>query len=92
MKASKLPRVEIFVPPENVIGKDTASSIKAGIIFGYAGLVDGMVKRMQAEMGTNAKVIATGGLAGLMQQVSETIEVVEPALTLEGLRIISNNL
>ncbi len=92
MKASKLPRVEIFVPPENVIGKDTASSIKAGIIFGYAGLVDGMVKRMQAEMGTNAKVIATGGLAELMQQVSETIEAVEPALTLEGLRIISNNL
>ena len=92
MKASKLPRVEIFVPPENVIGKDTASSIKAGIIFGYACLVDGMVKRMQAEMGTNARVIATGGLAELMQQVSETIEAVEPALTLEGLRIISNNL
>ncbi len=92
MKASKLPRVEIFVPPENVIGKDTASSIKSGIIFGYAGLVDGMVKRMQAEMGTNARVIATGGLAELMEQVSETIEAVEPALTLEGLRIISNNL
>jgi len=92
MKASKLPRVEIFVPPENVIGKDTASSIKAGIIFGYAGLVDGMVKRMKIEMGTNPRVIATGGLAELMCQVSETIEVVEPALTLEGLRIISNSL
>lgn len=92
MKASKLPRVEIFVPPENVIGKDTASSIKAGIIFGYAGLVDGMVKRMKIEMGTNPRVIATGGLAELMCQVSETIEVVEPALTLEGLRIISNGL
>ena len=92
MKASKLPRVEIFVPPESVIGKDTASSIKAGIIFGYASLVDGMVKRMQAEMGTNPKVIATGGLAELMYQVSETIEALEPALTLEGLRIISNGL
>jgi type III pantothenate kinase len=91
-KASKLPRVEIFVPPANVIGKDTIGSIKSGIIFGYAGLVDGMVKRMQAEMGTNARVIATGGLAELMEQVSETIEAVEPALTLEGLRIISNNL
>ena len=92
MKASKLPRVEIFVPPESVIGKDTTSSIKAGIIFGYAGLVDGMVKRMKTEMGTNPRVIATGGLAELMCQVSETIEAVEPALTLEGLRIISNSL
>lgn len=92
MKASKLPRVEIFVPPEKVIGKDTISSIKAGIIFGYAGLVDGMVKRMTREMGTNPRVIATGGLADLMCQVSETIEAVEPNLTLEGLRIISNRL
>ena len=92
MKASKLPRVEIFVPPESVIGKDTASSIKAGIIFGYAGLVDGMVRRMKIEMHTNPRVIATGGLAELMYQVSETIEVVEPDLTLEGLRIISNSL
>ena len=92
MKASKLPRVEIFMPPESVIGKDTASSIKAGIIFGYASLVDGMVKRMRAEMGTNPRVIATGGLAELMYQVSETIEALEPALTLEGLRIISDSL
>jgi len=92
MKASKLPRVEIFVPPENVIGKDTAGSLKSGIIYGYAGLVDGMIKRMKAEMGTNPRVIATGGLAELMSQVSETIEAVEPDLTLEGLRIISNGL
>ena len=92
IKASRLPRVEIIVPPESVIGKDTASSIKAGIIFGYAGLVDGMVTRMKMEMGTNPRVIATGGLAELMYQVSEMIEVVEPALTLEGLRIISNSL
>jgi type III pantothenate kinase len=92
MKASKLPRVEIFVPPTSVIGKDTAHSIKAGIIYGYAGLVDGMVKRMKIEMGTNPKIIATGGLAELIYQVSETIEAVEPTLTLEGLRIISNSL
>ncbi len=91
MKASKLPRVEIFVPPKSVIGKDTASSIKAGIIFGYAGLVDGMVQRMKREMGTNPRVIATGGLAELIYKVSETIEAVEPNLTLEGLRIISNS-
>ena len=88
MKASKLPRVEIFSRPEQVIGKDTAASIKSGIIYGYAGLVDGMVKRMKIEMDTNPKVIATGGLAELMAGVAETIEGVEPALTLEGLRII----
>jgi len=91
-KASKLPRVEIFVPPERVIGKDTASGIKSGIIYGYAGLVDGMVKRMKNEMGTDPRVIATGGLAKLMHHVSDVIEVVEPNLTLDGLRIISNNL
>ena len=90
MKASKLPRVEIFQSPQKVIGKDTASSIQSGIIYGYAGLVDGMVKRMKAEMGTNPGVIATGGLAELMYEVTETIEAVERNLTLEGLRIVSN--
>ena len=91
-KASKLPLVEIFVPPAHVIGKDTISSIKSGIIFGYAGLVDGIVRRMKTEMGTDPKVIATGGLAELLFDVSETIEAVEPALTLEGLRVIANNM
>jgi type III pantothenate kinase len=91
-KASKLPRVEIFVPPGRVIAKDTIGGIKSGIIYGYAGLVDGMVKRMKKEMGTNPRVIATGGLAKLMNDVSEMIEAVEPNLTLDGLRIISNNL
>lgn len=88
-KASKLPRVEIFRAPSCVIGRDTSSSIQAGIIFGYAGLVDGIVQRMQQEMGGNPKVIATGGLASLMANVSKRIEVVEPNLTLEGLRIIA---
>ena len=87
-KTSKLPKVELFSPPEKVIGKDTESSIKAGIIYGYAGLVDGIVKRMKIEMDTNPRVIATGGLSKLMHSVSETIEAVEPDLTLEGLRII----
>ena len=88
---SKLPRVEIFTPPLTVIGKDTENSIKSGIIYGYAGLVDGLVKRMKIEMGTGPKVIATGGLANLISSVSETIEAVEPHLTLYGLQIISNN-
>src|SRR5690606_34522995 len=72
--ASKLPRVEIFQPPDAVIGKDTAASIKSGIIFGYAGLVDGVVRRMRRELDGNAKVIATGGLAPLLKDVAETIE------------------
>ncbi len=87
-KASKLPRVEIFEPPEAVIGKDTAGSIKSGMIFGYAGLVDGMVDRMAGEMEGTPRVVATGGLAPLMQNVTRTIEAVEPLLTLEGLRLI----
>ncbi len=91
LKASKLPRIEIFEPPEHVVGKDTGQSLKSGIIYGYAGLVDGIVKRMKAEMGTNPKIVATGGLASLISHVSETIETIEPDLTLEGLLIISNS-
>lgn len=92
IKASRLPRVEIFTPPDRVIGKDTSGSIQSGIIYGYAGLVDGMVTRMRAEMGSNPKVIATGGLAVLMGRVSQVIEAVEPGLTLDGLRLIAGSL
>ena len=87
-KASKLPRVEIFVAPKRAIAKDTVSSMNAGIIFGYAGLVDGIVRRIKSEMTTTPKVIATGALAELVAEFAETIEAVEPHLTLEGLRII----
>ncbi len=87
--ASKLPRIEIYAPPANVIGKTTEDSMKAGIILGYAGLVDGIVKRIKQEIKTDPTVIATGGLARLMGDVSETIEAIEPDLTLQGLRIIS---
>jgi len=90
MKASKLPRVEIFTTPKNVIGKDTNNSIQSGIIYGYAGLVDGMVKRMKIEMNSDPKVIATGGLAQLIGDVSETIEKIERLLTIEGLKIIGD--
>ncbi len=88
MKASKLPRVEIFSPPERIIGTDTSGSIQSGIIFGYAGLVDGMVRRMAKEMNSSPKVIGTGGLAPLMADVCGSIEEVDQDLTLEGLRII----
>jgi type III pantothenate kinase len=81
--ASKLPRVEIFKPPERVVGKDTISCLQSGIIFGYAGLVDGIVGRMQTEMGGKPKVVATGGLAPLIREVAHTIESVDPDLTLQ---------
>ena len=87
-KASKLPHVEIFAAPERVIAKDTISSMNAGIVFGYAGLVDGIVRRIKSEMASKPKVIATGALAELVAEFAETIEEVEPHLTLEGLRII----
>jgi type III pantothenate kinase len=87
-KASKLPRVEIFARPKRVIAKDTVSSMNVGIVYGYAGLVDGMVRRIQKEVGEEVLVIATGGLAPLICDVSETIDHVEEFLTLEGLKVI----
>lgn len=86
-KASKLPKVD-FSRPKNIIARDTVSSMNAGIIFGYAGLVDGIVNRMKKECGEEATVVATGGLAPLICDVAETIDHVEAFLTLEGLMSI----
>ncbi len=88
-RASRLPRVEIFKAPERVIGDDTIESIKSGIIHGNAAMVDGMVSRMAKEMSSDPMIIATGGLAPLIAEVSNTIESVDQSLTLDGLRIIS---
>ncbi len=86
-RASKLPRVELTKPP-SVIGADTVSAMQAGIIYGYAGLVDGIVKRMKKELSMDAKVVATGGLAELVSPETETIQEIIPHLTLEGLRLL----
>ena len=86
-RASKLPRVE-FGKPRTIITKDTVSAIQAGIMFGYAGLVDGIVNRMKAEVKTNPLVIGTGGLARVVAQEARTIDKIEEMLTLDGLRII----
>jgi type III pantothenate kinase len=87
-RTAKLPRVEL-IKPDSVICKNTISSIQSGVIFGYVGQVDYIVRRMKKELGDeNTKVIATGGLSKLIASESETIDVVNGLLTLEGLRII----
>lgn len=91
-RASRLPRVEMLKAPDRVIGDDTIESIKSGIIFGNAAMVDGMVDRMKQEMKTTPMIIATGGLAPLIAEASNAIESVDLALTLEGLKIISRAL
>lgn len=86
-RCAKLPRVDIAVPP-SVIGRDTVSNIRSGLTYGYADMTDGLIRRMAAELGGKVKVIATGGLAGIIAQVAERIDVVDPRLTLKGLRAV----
>ncbi|HVH43485.1 MAG TPA: type III pantothenate kinase [Labilithrix sp.] len=87
-RAAKLPRVEIQRPPK-VIGRNTQHSMQAGIVFGYVGLVDGLVDRIVEEMGlSSCAVVATGGLARLIAPMSRTIQDVDDDLTLTGLRIL----
>ena len=88
-KAAKLPRVEV-VKPKRIIGKDTITSIQIGIYYGFVGQVDGIVKRMMKEFSEKPFVVATGGLASLIIKESETIDEVNPFLTLAGLRVIYN--
>ena len=71
-----------------MIGKTTTGALQSGLLYGYAGVVDSMVRRIQGELGADAAVVATGGLAGRVANESEVIDRVEPFLTLEGLRII----
>lgn len=84
---SKLPRVELR-RPDKVVGRNTVTSMQSGLLFGYAALVDGLCRRMAAEMKSEPAVIATGGLAALIAEESEAIDEVDDLLTLDGLRII----
>jgi len=85
--AAKLPRVEV-TRPEQVIGRNTVSSIQAGLFYGYVGLVDGIAGRMAEEAGYPVKVIATGGLARHIAESSDRIEEVDELLTIRGLKMI----
>lgn len=88
-RAAKLPRVEI-VRPKGVIGKNTVGSMQAGLFYGYLGLVDGIVRHMVKEMEREPAVIGTGGLAHLILAESETVQQIDPLLTMRGLQIIYN--
>jgi type III pantothenate kinase len=86
-RAARLQRVELKAPA-NVIGRTTAESMQAGIIFGFTAQVEGMVARIKKELGESPRVIATGGLAGLIAAETSVIELVDQRLMLEGLRLI----
>jgi type III pantothenate kinase len=86
-RAAKLSKVEL-TRPKSVIGTDTASSIQSGLLFGYAGLVDTLVKRIEQELGRSCYVIATGGLSSVIAKETSSIQAVEPLLTLEGLALL----
>ena len=86
-RTAKLPRVEVIRPPA-VIGKSTVHSMQSGILYGYVGLVEGMVARFRAELGNEMKVIGTGGYLDLLARETQVFDVLAPSLTLEGLRLI----
>jgi type III pantothenate kinase len=85
-RTAKLPKVDLQRPPA-AIGRNTVHAIQSGLLFGYVGMVEGMVARFRAELGPNMKVIATGGLAGLIANETKVIDIIAPWLTLEGLKI-----
>ena len=86
-KAAKMPRIELIKPPK-AICRDTIHAMRSGVIFGFVGQMDGLISRMKKELGGQAFVVATGGFGKLMASESDQVDVVEPFLTLEGLRIL----
>ncbi len=93
-KTANLPRIDVSEPPPSIIGKSTVQAMKSGILHGYGGMIDGLVRGIKMEMVTAAeeefKVVATGGMAHLIAPYATSIDVIEPMLTLQGLQIIYN--
>jgi type III pantothenate kinase len=86
-RAAKLPKIELSFP-QHVIGKETVESMQAGVMFGTVDAVEGAVRRIAAELGKTPRVIATGGLAGAIADHTQVIEACEPALVLDGIRLV----
>src|SRR5215211_433734 len=86
-RAARLFKVD-FAEPETVIAKNTASSLQSGLVYGFAGQVDGIVDRIRGELGVEAQTVATGGLADLIVPHARTLETIDPFLTLEGIRLM----
>ncbi len=86
-KAARLPRVDIR-RPARVIGRNTVASMQSGIFFGYAGLVEGIVRRIRTELGEESKVVATGGLSAAFEKELPFVDAFDPHLTLHGLRLV----
>jgi type III pantothenate kinase len=86
-RAARLRKID-FVQPETVIGKTTVAALQSGVVYGFAGQVDGIVEHIRGELGGDAQTVATGGLADLIAPHARTIDRVDPLLTLEGLRLV----
>ncbi len=86
-RAAKLPRVDLDRPP-TAIGRNTTHAMQSGLLFGYVGLVEGMVARFRSELGPEMKTIATGGLAEIVARETDVIDIIAPWLTLDGLRFV----
>jgi len=86
-RAARLVKVD-FTPPPSVIGKTTVAGLQSGLVYGFAGQVDGIVGRIRGELGVEAQTVATGGLAELIAPHAATLDRIDPHLTLEGLRIV----
>ena len=86
-RTAQLPKINLAIP-DGVIGKNTVHAMQSGLIFGYVGLVEGMIKRFKAELGQDTVIIATGGLASMISELIPEIDHVDPWLTLNGIRLI----
>lgn len=86
-RAAKLPRADLLAPP-NVLATNTVHSMQSGIIYGFAGLVDGIVNRLKKELGGSPKVVATGGMASLMMNCALELDILDEDLTIQGLRVV----